>query len=114
MKTGLKIAIGSFLVTAALIKAAPALSEPVPPNNVVVVPTADLDLSTDTGRRHLDHRLVRAAAEACGSASDSDLVGKNAERQCRKDVLAKARARGDGLLTAGATDAKGILVAASR
>jgi UrcA family protein len=113
MNNGFKIAIGSFLVTAAVLKAAPALSEPVQRQNAVVVETADLDLSTDAGRRQLDHRLIHAASEACGSPSDADLAGKNAARECRKDVLAKARARGD-LLTAGAAEEKGILVAASR
>jgi UrcA family protein len=112
MNQGFKIAIGSFLVTAALIKAAPALSEPVSAQNSIVVQTADLDLSTNAGRQQLDHRLINAAREACSSASDVDLAGKNAERKCRKDVLAQARARGHAL-AAGGSDGT-ILIAAVR
>jgi len=113
MNKGFKIAIGSFLATAAVIKAAPALSEPVRPQTSIVVQMADLDLSTEAGRQQLDHRLVNAAREACGSASDVDLAGKNAERACRKDVLAQARVRGDSLAAAG-SEGKTILIAARR
>jgi UrcA family protein len=111
MNTPLKIAIGSFLVTAALIKGAPALAEPVQQQNVAVVHTGDLDLSSDAGRRQLEQRLVVAANEVCGSASDADLAGKNAVRQCRSDVLAKARARSDSLL---AGRSKGTVLVAAR
>jgi len=45
--------------------------------NVAAVHTADLDLSTNAGRHQLDRRLVVAAAEVCGSASDADLAGQN-------------------------------------
>ena len=48
MNTSLKIAIGSFLAAAAVIKAAPALAEPAQPQNVSIVRTADLDLSSET------------------------------------------------------------------
>ena len=97
MPSSLKIAFAAFLVTAAAIKAVPALAAPVQPvENVAVVHTADLDLSTDAGRHQLDRRLVIAAAEVCGSASDADLAGQNALRLCRKDVLAKVgQHRGD-------------------
>ena len=113
MNKGFKIAIGSFIATAAVIKAVPALSEPVRPQTSIVVQTADLDLSTEAGREQLDHRLVNAARDACGGASDVDLAGKNAERKCRKDVLAQARARGDSL-AAGNSEGKAILIAAVR
>jgi UrcA family protein len=93
------IMLGSALVTGAVIKAAPALAEPA--QAVSVVRTADLDLSTQAGRAALDHRLIIAAGEVCGMASDVDLAGKNAVRQCRTDVLAKARARGQQLATRG-------------
>ena len=76
MNKGFKIAIGSFIATAAVIKAVPALSEPVRPQTSIVVQTADLDLSTEAGREQLDHRLVNAARDACGGASDVDLAGK--------------------------------------
>ncbi len=45
--------------------------------NVSIVQTGDLDLSTSAGRSALDHRLVIAAREVCGTASDVDLAGKN-------------------------------------
>jgi UrcA family protein len=93
------IILGSALVTGGVIKAAPALAEPT--QAVSVVRTADLDLSTIAGRQALDHRLVLAAYEVCGTASDVDLAGKNAVRQCRTDVLAKARARGEQLASNG-------------
>jgi UrcA family protein len=111
MKTPILIATGSFLIAAAALKAAPAFAEPVQPQNVSVVHTTDLDLSSETGRRALNQRLVIAAREVCGEASDVDLVGKNAVRQCRKDTLAEARAKGERL----ASRADGsILIAAIR
>jgi UrcA family protein len=113
MNSSLKIAIGSFLMAAAVIKAAPALAAPVQPNNVTVVHTADLDLASEAGRRQLDRRLATAAHEVCDTASDVDLAGKNAERQCRGDVLAQARARGESLI-AGRGEGRTILVAARR
>ena len=108
MNTSLKIAIGSFLAAAAVIKGAPALAEPAQPQNVSIVRTADLDLSSEAGRAQLDHRLVTAAYEVCGEASDVDLSGKNAVRACRTNVLAKARSEGQRLASRGAA----IIVAA--
>ena len=110
MKTPIRIALGAFLATAAIIKAAPALAEPVPPQNVSIVHTADLDLSTRAGQRQLDQRLVIAASEVCGIASEVDLAGQNAVRQCRFDVLSRARARGEQIASRGAGT---ILVAAA-
>ena len=101
------IVIGSALATGAVIKAAPALAEPT--QTISVVRTADLDLSTDAGRRALDHRLVTAAFEVCGTASDVDLVGKNLVRECRSDVLAKARASSEQL----AIRDKGVIIMAA-
>ena len=112
MPSPLKIAIASFLVTASAIKAAPALAEPTQPQNVAVVHTADLDLSTKIAQRELDHRLIVAAADVCGTASDADLAGQNALRQCRKDVLAKARASKDAQLAA--RDGASLVLAARR
>lgn len=73
--------------------------------------TADLDLSTRDGRDTLDRRLAIAASEACGAAADVDLAGRNVVRQCRKDVLAQARARTDAIV-AGLTAERTIVVAA--
>lgn len=97
MKQTLKIIAFSALVTAAVIKTAPALAAPAPAQNVSIVHTADLDLSSKAGREALDHRLVTAAFDVCGTASDVDLAGKNKVRACRVDVLAKARAEGGQL-----------------
>lgn len=109
MKESLKIIAVSALVTAAAIKAVPALSEPAPVQNVSVVRTADLDLATAGGRAALDHRLVVAAYEVCGTAADVDLAGQNQVRACRLDVLAKARSQSRELASRGGP----ILVAAA-
>jgi UrcA family protein len=101
MKETLRIIAISALATAAVIKAVPAFSEPVAAQNVSVVHTADLDLSSEAGRNTLDHRLVTAASEVCGTASDADLTGKNQVRACRADVLARARAESGQLASRG-------------
>jgi UrcA family protein len=99
MKQTLLIILGSALATGALLKAVPALAEPAPASaNVTIVHTADLDLATAAGRRRLDHRLVIAAREVCGTASDADVTGKNAVRACFRGVLGDARAKSGELL----------------
>lgn len=99
MKKPLLIILGSALATGAVIKAVPAFAEPT--QAISVVRTADLDLSTHAGRKALDHRLVLAAYQVCGTASDVDLAGKNAVRECRSDVLTKARSRSEQLASRG-------------
>jgi UrcA family protein len=91
MDKSFKIALTAFLITAGVIKGAPALAAQ-PIENVSIVRTADLDLTRKAGRIALDHRLASAAAEVCGTASNADLVGSNEVRECRADVLTKARA----------------------
>jgi UrcA family protein len=99
MKKTFNIILTAFLATTAVIKAAPALSEPAPTTvSETVVRTADLDLSTEAGRRQLDQRLVVAVRDACGAAADVDLAGQNVVRQCRHDVLADARAKTQELI----------------
>lgn len=93
MKQTLKIIAISALATAAVLRTVPALSQPVSDQNVSIVRTSDLDLSTKSGRATLHHRLVIAAREACDAASDVDLVGQNVMRSCRAHVLAKAGAQ---------------------
>ena len=110
MKQTLKIIAMSAFATAAVIKAVPALAAPAPAQDVSIVRTADLDLTTAAGRTALDHRLVIAAHEVCGTASDVDLAGRNEVRVCRSDVLAKARADSQQLASLRGS----ILVAASR
>jgi UrcA family protein len=110
MFNSFKIALSAFLVTAAIIKAAPAFAEPVTGQNVSIVSTAGLDLSSSAGRAELDHRLVAAAYEVCGTPSDVDLVGKNRAQQCRKDALAEARSATAQLASQGSP----IRIAAAR
>ena len=92
----LHIIIASALITSAAIKAAPALAEQ-PEVAISYVRTADLDLQSNAGRRQLDHRLVTAAREVCGTASNVDLEGKNEVRRCVDSVLIKARGQGQQL-----------------
>ena len=108
MKQTLKIIAASALATAALIKAIPAVAEPAPVE-ISIVHTADLDLTTRAGRHLLDRRLVTAAHDVCGAASDADLAGKNSVRACRSSVLAKARKEGEQLASRSNAD---IVVAA--
>ena len=110
MKQTLKIMAISALATAAIIKAAPLLAEPATGQNVSIVQHADLDLSTAAGRSALDHRLVNAAYEVCGSPSDADLAGKNRAIECRTDVLFEARAASSPLASNGSP----IRIAAAR
>jgi UrcA family protein len=115
MKTPILIALGSALVTAAALKAAPALAEaPVAPVNVSLVRTVDLDLDSASGKRALDRRLAAAAREVCGTASDADLEGKNAVRLCRDEALARAQGTRDQILANVHARARPILVAAAR
>lgn len=109
--TAIRIILTSALITAAVIKGVPALAETAPSPTVSIVRTADLDLSTRDGRDALDRRLVIAANEACGSAADVDVSGRNDVRRCRKDVLAEARARTGAIIAGRATD-RTILIAA--
>ena len=99
----IRIVIASALLTTVAIKTAPAVAEPTtnPDVSVSIVQTADLDLSTQAGREALDRRLVHAANDVCGTASDSDLVGKNRVVACRHAVLADARAKGEQLAREG-------------
>jgi len=101
MTKAFQIAATAFLITAAALKAAPALAEPAQSTiNVSRVHTADLDLSSRSGLRALDARLAHAASEVCGTASPVDLAGQNSVRKCRVDVLANANGQREQLLTA--------------
>ena len=113
MKKTLLIITASALVTAAAIKAAPAVAAATGAGETVVsvVRTADLDLSSISGQRQLEARLVRAAREVCGEASNVDLKGSNDAAACRDEVLAAARSKAQ-LLLAGAAADRTITVAA--
>lgn len=95
------IVIASAMITATALKAVPAFAQPATGQGEIAisyVQTADLDLRSDDGRRQLDRRLAVAAREVCGPASDADLEGKNAVRQCVDQVLAKARGESEQLI----------------
>ena len=94
MKKPFLIILSSALATGAVIKAAPALAEPVKRLASSRLPT--WICPTDSEQKTIDHRLVIAVQEVCGTASDVDLAGKNAVRQCRTDALGKARALASG------------------
>mgnify|MGYP006177377125 CR=1 FL=1 len=115
MKKAILYGIASALITAAAIKAAPALAEQPAPaeTNVSLVRTADLDLGSEAGRRQLDRRLAHAAREVCGTASDADVEGKNEVRKCRDESIARAQGDREALLAAGSRRAL-IAVTASR
>ena len=100
MKREFLYALTAGLLTAGVIKATPAAAEPAAPGelNVSVVRTGDLNLAGKAGQRQLDLRLIHAAREVCGTASDFDLQGKQAARECREQTLAQARAQRDRLL----------------
>ena len=101
MKNAIRIALASALITAAAIKAAPALAEPIAAEqNISFVRTADLDLRSGAGLRQLDERLAQAAREVCGEASNVDLAGKNAIRLCRDETIARAKAETRQLVAA--------------
>ena len=94
-----KTALFALSLIASAMTAAPAVAQTVEPVEVTsIVQTADLDLSTAEGQRKLDHRITRAAYDVCGEASDADLVGKNAVRQCRADTIAAAASQRQQLL----------------
>jgi len=89
-----------FIATLLAFTATPALAEP-PVTVSTTVQVADLDLSSKSGQRALNHRLSLAAKEVCGTASDVDIAGKNEVRQCRAETFASlASARGQRIAAA--------------
>ena len=64
-------------------------------------------------KRELDRRIVRAAREVCGEASNVDLEGGNAVRQCREETIALAASQREQLLAA-ARSGSPIVVASAR
>ena len=116
MKNPFVIAFASAILTAGLIKAAPALAEPASPNvqtYVSYVKTADLNLASEGGQRSLERRLAQAAREVCGTPSTSDLVGQNKVRDCREDAIQRAGSEREALLAAAQRGAV-IAITASR
>lgn len=116
MKNPFVIAFASAILTAGLIRAAPALAEPASPNVqtfVSYVKTADLNLGSEGGQRALDRRLAQAAREVCGTPSTSDLVGQNKVRDCRDEAVSRAATEREALLAAAQRGAV-IAITASR
>jgi UrcA family protein len=62
---------------------------------ILIVHTADLDLSRPAGVSTLDRRIAGAVRAACGAASDVDLAGKNRVARCRTDTMASVAAQRD-------------------
>ena len=115
MKKSFTIALFSALLTAGLIKAVPAMAQTAILGDTAVslVRTSDLNLGTASGQRQLDARIVHAAREVCGPVSDADLQGKNANRACRADTIARAKLQQTAIL-ASANRGATIAVTASR
>jgi UrcA family protein len=90
------LALASF---AAALTAGPALAQAGAPAPQVVR-YADLDLSSATGRHELDRRIGVAVREACGTASDADLHGRNLVQRCRVETRKAVAARRTGVLAA--------------
>ena len=115
MKKSFYIALFSALLTAGLIKAAPALAQDAIAEQPVVslVRTSDLNLGSASGQRALDARIAHAARDVCGPVSDADLKGKNANRACREETIARASLQKTAILASSNRDAT-IAVTASR
>lgn len=90
--TTLSLMLSALAATPALAQAAPSAE------TQIIVSTADLDLGSATGKRTLDHRIAIAIVEACGSASNVDLEGRNAVRACRVEARAQAAAERNRLV----------------
>ncbi len=107
-------ALFALALIASAITVTPTVAQAFEPVTVTsIVRTADLDLSNDSGQRELDRRIVRAAREVCGGASNVDLEGGNAVRQCREDTIALATSQREQLLAAARTGSP-IVVASAR
>ena len=116
MKKSILYGLASALITALALKAAPALAQQAPAGEayVAIVKTADINLGSESGLRQLDRRLAQAAREVCGTASDTDVEGKNEVRKCRNETLARARADKQSVLASADRGAAIIAVTAAR
>ncbi len=103
MKKSILYGLTSALITALALKAAPALAQEAPAGEtyVAIVKTADINLGSEAGQRQLDRRLAQAARDVCGTASDTDLKGKNEVRACRDETLSRVQADKQSVLAAG-------------
>ena len=107
-----KTALFALALIASAATVTPTVAQALAPITATsTVRTADLDLGSADGQRELDRRIVRAAYEVCGEASDVDLEGKNDVRQCRAETVAAATAQRQQLVAIARTGAP-IIVAA--
>ena len=109
-----KTALFALALIASATTVTPTVAQALEPVTATsIVQTADIDLSSDSGQRELDRRIVQAAREVCGEPSNVDLEGKNEVRQCREDTIAQAASQREELLAAAKSGAP-ILVASAR
>lgn len=97
MKESFLYASAAALVTALLIRAAPAEAQvaPVAPgSDVRVVQVADLNLDSQEGQRRLRLRLLHAARDVCGTPSTLDLRGRTEARECEEQIVSNGFAAG--------------------
>lgn len=66
----------------------------------IVVSHTDLDLARGRDIARLDARIARAAGEACGTPSPTDLSATNAQPRCVRGAIAAVRARRDQVVAA--------------
>ncbi len=91
----------SMIIALAILSSAVAVSPAAAQDQAAsIVRTADLNLGTAAGRDALNARIVQAAREVCGSASSTDLEGRNGVRACREQVIAEATLKRDRILAA--------------
>lgn len=102
------------IIAAALLAvplATPAPAEPA--ERTQIVSYSDLDLGRASDVRRLDGRIGRAIAEVCGTASETDLAGRNEVRRCRALVRQSLAAERDQALAA-AREPAVVAIAARR
>ena len=90
----------SLMTTVLMVAAVPAFAgdKPVPPTARVT--TADLDLSTATGRHTLDRRLRIAIDAVCAGADAAPRTSIIATDRCRLTAAASARHQRNALIAA--------------
>lgn len=108
------ISLFALALIASAATVTPTVAQALEPETVSsIVRTADLDLSSASGQSELDRRIVQAARDVCGDASNVDLEGRNATRNCVANTVAAATSQREQLLAAAKTGAP-ILVASAR
>ncbi|MEL6541472.1 MAG: UrcA family protein [Pseudomonadota bacterium] len=87
--TTFKTFAAAFALTAAI--AAPATSaQAAPEGKSVLVPIADLNLNSQSGREVLDRRIAKAVNTVCGQAT-GPLAYRTAAKKCQAKTMAVAK-----------------------